>query len=67
MREVVSAIEAAAPEVAGRIAFVDAQLPFPAELESDGLEAAVGPLRLTPLAEGVRETVARFRALALSR
>ncbi len=67
MREVVSAIEAAAPEVAGRIAFVDAQLPFPAELESDGLEAAVGPLRLTPLAEGVRETVERFRALALSR
>lgn len=64
MGEVVAAIEAAAPEAAGLVTFVDAQLPFPAELESGGLEAAVGPLRLTPLAEGVRETVERFRALA---
>lgn len=64
MTEVVSAIEAAAPEAAGLVTFVDAELPFPAELESSGLEAAVGPLRLTPLAEGVRETVERFRALA---
>ena len=67
MREIVSAIEAAAPEAAGFVTFVDTQLPFPAELESGGLEAAVGPLRLTPLADGVRETVERFRALALSR
>lgn len=64
MGEVIAAIEAAAPEAAGLITFVDAQLPFPAELESGGLEAAVGPLRLTPLVEGVRETVERFRALA---
>jgi nucleoside-diphosphate-sugar epimerase len=64
MSQVVAAIEAAAPEAAGRITFVDAQLPFPAELESGGLEAAVGPLRLTPLADGVRETVERFRAVA---
>jgi nucleoside-diphosphate-sugar epimerase len=67
MSEVVSAIEAAAPEAAGTITFVDTQLPFPADLESGGLEAAVGPLRLTPLTEGVHETVERFRALALSR
>lgn len=64
MREIVSAIEAAAPEAAGLVTFVDAQLPFPAELESGGLEAAAGPLRLTPLADGVRETVERFRTLA---
>ncbi len=67
MSEVVSAIEASAPEVAGMITFVDTQLPFPAELESGGLEAAVGTLRLTPLAEGVHDTVERLRALALSR
>jgi len=66
MSEVVSAIEAAAPEVAGMITFVDTQLPFPAELESGGLEAALSTLRLTPLAEGVFETVERLRALALS-
>ena len=64
MREIVSAIEAAAPEAAGLVTFVDTQLPFPAELESGGLEAAVGALRLTPLTEGVRETVERLRALA---
>lgn len=67
MSEVVSAIEAAAPEVAGTITFVDRQLPFPPELQSGGLEAAVGALRLTSLTEGVRETVERLRALALSR
>lgn len=56
------------PQERGHIAesliatLADVQLPFPAELE-----AAVGPLRLTSLSDGVRETVERFRALALSR
>jgi nucleoside-diphosphate-sugar epimerase len=61
MPEVVAAIEAAAPEAAGRITFVDQPLAFPAELESGGLEAAVGPVPKTPLAEGVRETVELLR------
>ena len=60
MAEVVAAIEAAAPEVAGRITWPDLPLPFPAELEHEGLEAAIGPIRKTPLAEGVRETVEAF-------
>ena len=47
-----------------KITFVDTQLPFPAELESGGLEAAVGALRPTPLADGVRETIERFNAIA---
>ena len=62
MAEVVAAIEAAAPEVAGRITWNDEPLPFPAELETGGLEAAIGPLARTPLVDGVRETVERFRA-----
>jgi nucleoside-diphosphate-sugar epimerase len=62
MSEVVAAIEAAAPEVAGRISHADAALPFPAELEASALERALGRLAAPTLAEGVRETVERFRA-----
>jgi UDP-glucuronate 4-epimerase len=56
MAEVVRAIEAAAPEVAGRITFDDVPLPFPEEFA-----AVARPPRLTPLAAGVSETIARFR------
>ena len=58
--EVVAAIEAAAPEVAGRITWVDQPLPFPERLERGGLEAAIGPVRKTSLADGVGETVELF-------
>jgi len=61
MSEVVAAIEAAAPEVAGRISFADAPLPFPAELETSALERALGRLEAPTLADGVRETIERFR------
>lgn len=61
MDEVVAAIEAAAPEVAGRIEYDDVQLPFPPELESEVLERVAGPLPRTPLAYGVHETVEAFR------
>jgi nucleoside-diphosphate-sugar epimerase len=61
MSEVVAAIEAAAPEVAGRISFAETPLPFPAELEASALERALGPLGTPTLADGVRETVERFR------
>lgn len=65
MREVVAAIEAAAPEVAGRITYEERALPFPPDFSADGLTDAVGPLELTPFAEGVRQTVEHFRATAL--
>jgi UDP-glucuronate 4-epimerase len=61
MDEVVAAIEAAVPEVAGRISYDDVQLPFPAELEAEALERVVGTLPRTPLADGVRETIETFR------
>lgn len=61
MGEVVAAIEAAAPKVAGRIEFDDVQLPFPEEVESALLQRTVGPLPRTPLADGVRETIETFR------
>jgi nucleoside-diphosphate-sugar epimerase len=64
MDEVVAAIEAAAPEVAGRIDYDDVQLPFPPEMEARALEAAIGAVPRTPLADGVRETIALYRAAA---
>lgn len=62
MQEVVAAIEAAAPETAGKITWMDTALPFPESLESDILERLVGSLSQTPLTDGVRRTIEDFRA-----
>jgi len=62
MAEVVEAIDAAAPEAAGKITWEEGQLPFPAALQGNLLEHLVGPLPRTPLAEGVRRTVEHYRA-----
>jgi nucleoside-diphosphate-sugar epimerase len=64
MTEVVAAIEAAAPEVAGRITFDDVQLPFPEEMDDGGLEDVVGQIEWTPLAEGTRQTIESYRPAA---
>jgi UDP-glucuronate 4-epimerase len=55
MSAVVAAIEAAAPESAGRITYDELALPFPEEFESSGALP-------TPLDVGVRETVEHFRS-----
>jgi UDP-glucuronate 4-epimerase len=39
-------------------------LPFPEEFDGSALDAAIGPIRWTPLAEGVRGTIERLRAVA---
>jgi nucleoside-diphosphate-sugar epimerase len=64
MDEVVAAIEAAAPDVAGLITFTDQRLPFPERLESGLLERLIGEVPRTRLAEGVRRTVEHFRERA---
>ena len=56
MRDVVAAIEAAAPEVAGRVEFDDVQLPFPEEFEAE-----IHPAPVTPFEVAVRETIRHFR------
>jgi UDP-glucuronate 4-epimerase len=61
MQEVVAAIEAAAPAVAGKIVWQEGQLPFPESLQGGLLERLIGPLRHTPLADGVRATIEHFR------
>jgi UDP-glucuronate 4-epimerase len=63
MRDVVAAIEAAAPEAAGRIEFDDVLLPFPEEVDARSLEELIDPVEATPFAEGVADTVSRFRDL----
>jgi nucleoside-diphosphate-sugar epimerase len=64
MQEVVTAIGAAAPAAAGKVTWVDEQLPFPETLEAELLERLVGPLPRTPLADGVRQTIERFQSAA---
>jgi UDP-glucuronate 4-epimerase len=62
MTEVVDAIEAATPEMSGRITFEDVQLPFPEEMDSGGLEDVIGPIAWTRLEEGARQTIEHYRA-----
>jgi UDP-glucuronate 4-epimerase len=62
MQEVVDAIEAAAPAVAGRVTWEEGQLPFPDALEGRHLERLIGPIAHTPLADGVRATIEHFRS-----
>ena len=66
MEEVVSAIEEAAPEMAGAIAFSDQPLPFPERLESSLLVRLLGTVPRTPLSAGVRRTIEHFRAVGTS-
>ena len=55
MSEVVAAIEAEVP--GAQIGYDDDALPFPEEFATCGF-----PMPLTPLAQGVRETVELFRS-----
>jgi UDP-glucuronate 4-epimerase len=63
MREVVSLIERNVPGAAGTITWTEQSLPFPADIDSSGL-SVLGDVPVTPFADGVAETIARFRALA---
>jgi UDP-glucuronate 4-epimerase len=59
----VAAIDAAVPGAAGLLDFEPEGLPFPSEIDPDGIEA-LGDVPVTPFAEGVRGTVAILRGLA---
>ncbi len=62
MQDVVNAIEAAAPAVAGKVFWEEGQLPFPESLQGNLLERLVGPLARTSLVDGVSQTIEHFRA-----
>jgi nucleoside-diphosphate-sugar epimerase len=61
MREVVAAIEAAAPEVEDTITFESQSLPFPDGQEDEPLRELLGDLDYTPLEEGVATCIENFR------
>lgn len=63
IRDVIEAIVKVAPSAAGRITFADVTLPVPEEVDAASLASIIGSPRDTPLEEGVRETIARFRHL----
>ena len=60
--QLVDAIAAEVPEARGLIRYESASLPFPAEIDHDGIEA-LGPLPVTPFAEGVRASIEIYRQL----
>ena len=62
MQEVVAAIEAVAPEMAGKITFEPTPLGQPSEYDSRPLEEAVGSIHWRPLVDGIRQTIEHFRA-----
>lgn len=64
MNDMMSAIEAAAPEVQGQITYDNVILPFPETYDAAPLEQVIGALPYTPLQQAVSDTVARFRMLA---
>jgi nucleoside-diphosphate-sugar epimerase len=61
MSEVISAIEAAAPQVRGAISYDATPLPFPDGQDDSRLTALLGPVAYTPLIDGVAATIATFR------
>jgi nucleoside-diphosphate-sugar epimerase len=61
MREVIDAIEAAAPASRGQIRYDDIALPVPSGQADTGLAALLGRVPNTPLAEGVAESITIFK------
>ena len=59
---VLEAIDAAVPGSSGLISFETVSLPFPSQIDHSGLEA-LGPLPVTPFADGVLASVAIYREL----
>jgi UDP-glucuronate 4-epimerase len=63
MPQIIAAIEAEAPSMAGKITYTEQSLPFPDEYEAAQLEALIGALPHTPLEQAVRDTIRRYRDL----
>ena len=61
--DLVAAIESTIPDARGLIDFDPVSLPFPVEIDHDGIET-IGPVPLTSFADGVRESIAIYRGLA---
>jgi nucleoside-diphosphate-sugar epimerase len=51
------------PEASKLITFGDRQIPISYDLSDDGIQKDLGPLLKTPLEEGIRRTIKKFRKL----
>jgi nucleoside-diphosphate-sugar epimerase len=60
--DMIGAIEAVAPRSRGEITMGERLLPFPAAFDGRPIEAALGPVPTTTLADGVADTIARYRS-----
>lgn len=64
VEDIVAAIEAEVPDAKGKITFdKDTILPFPDSLDGSSLEAVLGEVEMTPLRDGIKETVGHYRKL----
>ena len=61
MPEIIAAIDAAAPEMTGKVTFAPAGLSLPEAVDGQPLEDALGSIPWIPLADGVQRTIAQFR------
>jgi len=59
----IATIEAVLPEAAGLLTATATELPFPSEIDHDRL-AAIGPVPVTPVGDGIEATIEIFRRLA---
>ena len=59
--EIVATIEEVEPAARGRITFEERSLPFPEAFDGTTIEAALGVLPQTALADGVRQTIECYR------
>jgi nucleoside-diphosphate-sugar epimerase len=62
LREFVRIVEGQLPGSEGLISVEGSPLPFPEDIAADGL-SAVGPVSITPIGEGIAQTIAFFRRL----
>jgi hypothetical protein len=64
MSDIVAAINAAKPEMAGKITFEPTEVANPATVDESALIGAIGATNWRPLNEGVRQTVEHLGAAA---
>lgn len=62
IEDIISEIEAAQPSSRATITYDANPLPFPERIDNAPLTALLGGVRITPLADGVRETIAIFKS-----
>lgn len=64
MDKIVEAINAAVPDMAGKITYKPVELPVAWDYETSALEGLIGKIDWTPLKDGVRRTIEDFRKAA---